>query len=59
MAHRPEHPQQYVCTECQVIHAGTVTGHEAGTHQYEAPGTCGACEASSFVTIEDWPHHQE
>jgi hypothetical protein len=57
MAHAPEQPRTYVCTDCQVVHAGTVTSHDAGNYTYEAPTACGACEGAEFVKIGDWPHH--
>ncbi|MFD1588618.1 hypothetical protein ACFR9U_16690 [Halorientalis brevis] len=59
MAHTPEHPRTYVCTDCQVVHAGTVTGREAGDHHYEAPAECGACGSNEFVEADNWPHHRE
>ncbi|MFB6121703.1 MAG: hypothetical protein ABEJ68_11385 [Halobacteriaceae archaeon] len=59
MSHTPEYPEQYVCTECQVVHAGTVVDHRDGDHEYEAPESCGACGATAFVEFEMWPHHHE
>ncbi|SDY49323.1 hypothetical protein [Halobellus clavatus] len=57
MAHSPEQPDLYVCTECQVAHAGTVAEYiESGGHSYEPPEACGACGASSFVESSGWPH---
>jgi ribosomal protein S27AE len=60
MAHSPEHPHRYVCTSCQVVHAGTVAEHtDSGGHTYEPPAACGACGATSFVREVDWPHRHD
>ena len=59
MAHSPELPNKYVCTECQVVHAGTVVEHGDGGHVYEPPAQCGACGASEFVRETDWPHEHD
>ena len=56
MAHSPDLPERYVCIECQIIHAGTVTTQTEANHQYDAPDTCGGCGATEFVTLENWPH---
>lgn len=59
MAHVPETVQQYVCANCQSVHAGTPIHVSAGEHSFEPPDRCGACEASSFVPMEDWVHHHD
>lgn len=60
MAHSPELPKLYVCTECQAVSAGTVAEHiEGGEHRYEAPEECGACGASAFVESVNWPHEHD
>jgi len=59
MAHQPEEVERYVCTNCQVTHAGRPVQVDAGEHRFEAPDTCGACGRTEFVIIEQWPHHQE
>jgi hypothetical protein len=59
MAHSPERPQKYVCTACQVIHAGTVAEHVDSGHSYEPPAECGCCGATEFVTQGDWPHRHD
>ncbi|MFB6074291.1 MAG: hypothetical protein ABEJ89_04700 [Haloarculaceae archaeon] len=57
MAHVPERPEQYVCENCHVVHAGTPI-HEAGNgHTFEPPEQCGACGETSFIEIEEWTHH--
>ncbi len=57
MAHAPESPEKYVCTECQVLHAGTVTHTESG-HRYDAPEKCGCCGSTELITEENWPHYE-
>lgn len=59
MAHVPENVEQYVCANCQVIHAGTPVHESGGTHSWEAPATCGACGADEFVPVGEWTHHHE
>jgi hypothetical protein len=57
MSHTPDLPEQYVCEQCQSIHAGTVTGVDDGTHHFEAPAECAACGSTTFVRFEQWVHH--
>ena len=59
MAHVPERPTQYVCENCQVIHAGTPIHRSASEHSFEPPASCGGCGESSFVELADWVHHHE
>lgn len=56
MAHTPEIPEQYVCTVCQVMHAGTVSAQIDGGHQYDPPEECGCCGATELVAQEMWPN---
>lgn len=59
MAHVPETVKRYVCENCQVTHAGTPIHVSASDHSFEAPETCGACGAETFVALEDWIHHHD
>ena len=59
MAHQPQMPQRYVCTNCQVMHAGTPIHLNAGEHTWEAPATCGACGESEFVETQNWERHHD
>ncbi|EJN60731.1 hypothetical protein HSB1_13340 [Halogranum salarium B-1] len=56
MSHVPEHVEMFVCTNCQVVHAGSVAEMEDG-HQFSAPDRCGACESTEFVATERWAYH--
>ncbi|ELY81504.1 hypothetical protein [Natrinema pallidum] len=58
MAHAPEMPEKYVCTACQMIHAGTVSKRTESGHEYEAPAECGCCGESELVPEKNWPHFQ-
>lgn len=58
MAHSPETPERYVCTNCLVVSAGAVE-HADGDHRYEPPARCGACGEDAFVTEERYPQHVE
>jgi hypothetical protein len=55
MAHAPEMPERYVCTNCLIVSAGIVE-HVDGSHHYEPPPRCGACDENAFVTEEQYPH---
>ena len=60
MAHSPERPKLYVCTDCQIVYAGTVAEHiEGGSHVYESPATCRVCDGESFVESVQWPHRHD
>jgi hypothetical protein len=59
MAHVPERVKQYVCTNCQVTHAGTPIHQSGGSHSFEQPESCGACGESDFVATADWVHYHE
>lgn len=54
MSHQPERPQEYVCTDCHVIHAGIAHG-SPGDHSYEPPQSCGACGSESLVKVGEYP----
>ncbi len=56
MAHTPEMPEKYVCAECQVVHAGTVSAQSDGGHRYDAPEECGCCGSTELIEQEMWPH---
>lgn len=56
MAHSPELPERYVCTDCLVLSAGVVE-HVDGEHRYDSPARCGACGEDTFVEEEQYPHH--
>lgn len=53
MAHAPELPEQYVCLNCQVVYAGSVT-EEDDTHHFHAPDDCVACGDADFVPMETY-----
>ena len=55
MSHTPERPELYVCTGCQSVHAGTVSGGPED-HRYDAPESCAACGSTEFIEMEDYPH---
>ncbi|ACV48775.1 MULTISPECIES: hypothetical protein [Halomicrobium] len=59
MAHSPENVVEFVCSNCQVTHAGTPVHRSAGDHQFEPPEACGACGATAFVPTSEWIHHHE
>ncbi len=59
MAHVPEDVTQYVCESCQVTHAGTPVHQAAGEHSFEPPESCGCCDASTFIEMQDWIHHHD
>ncbi|MFC7097881.1 hypothetical protein [Halobaculum marinum] len=59
MSHVPEAVKQYVCADCQTMHAGTPIHHEGGSHTFEPPTSCGACEGETFVELAAWIHHHE
>lgn len=58
MAHSPEMPERYVCTNCRVVSVGIVerTGDD---NRYEAPARCGACGEDAFVTEEQYPREMD
>ncbi|ADJ15753.1 hypothetical protein [Halalkalicoccus jeotgali] len=56
MAHTPETPERYVCTNCLVISAGVVEHVDDG-HRYTAPARCGACGEDEFVVEGQYTHH--
>jgi rubrerythrin len=55
MAHAPEQVEQYVCLNCQVTYAGSVT-KEDGQHQFHPPDDCPVCGNPEFVTLDTYPH---
>jgi hypothetical protein len=59
MAHVPEDVKQFVCTSCQVMHAGTPIHESGGEHSFEAPASCGACGANEFTAISNWTRSHE
>ena len=59
MAHAPEDVNQYVCENCQVIHAGTPVHRGPGEHSFDPPEACGACSESRFIEIQNWTTHHE
>jgi len=48
-----ERPEQYVCLNCQVIYAASVTGQEEN-HRFHPPDDCAACGDPEFVQIESY-----
>ncbi|WP_162991483.1 hypothetical protein [Halostella salina] len=55
MAHSPEKPERYVCTNCLVVSVGVVE-HTDGGHQYDPPTRCSACGETDFVEESQYPH---
>ena len=55
MAHAPESVEQYVCLNCQVVYAGSVSG-DAGDYQFSPPDDCAACGDPGFVDLESYVH---
>lgn len=56
MSHVPEDVDVFVCTSCQIVHAGTVSEAEDG-HAFSPPAKCGACGNTEFVGSERWAYH--
>ena len=55
MAHAPESVEQYVCLNCQVVYAGSVTS-EDGEHHFHPPDDCPVCGDPEFVQAEAYVH---
>ncbi|MUV58705.1 hypothetical protein [Halogeometricum sp. CBA1124] len=55
MSHTPDLPEEYVCTGCHAIYAGTVS-NDGDTHHFEAPDECAACGSTAFVPLEQYVH---
>ena len=55
MAHAPEQLEQYVCMNCQVTYAGSVTKAD-GTHHFSPPDDCHVCGDPDFVEAEGYIH---
>lgn len=59
MSHVPERPEEYVCTNCQVIYAGTVHSDDGG-HHFSPPENCIGCDDPHWVELEAYvSHHHE
>ncbi|GGC63214.1 hypothetical protein [Haloferax sulfurifontis] len=56
MAHTPELPDRYVCTDCHAVYAGSVR-HEEGMYHYSAPDECAACDSTEFVRFDQYVNH--
>jgi hypothetical protein len=41
------------------MHAGTPIHISAGEHDFEPPESCGACDASEFVSASNWILHHD
>ena len=59
MAHVPEHTDLFVCTNCQVVSAGTAIHEDDGGHHFEEPPRCGACGESAFVEVSQYPRSHQ
>jgi rubrerythrin len=55
MAHAPEHVEQYVCVNCQVTYAGSVT-REDGERHFHPPDDCPVCGDPDFVQLGSYVH---
>lgn len=55
MAHQPEDPTLYVCSNCHVVHAGI---HDE-EHEFRPPTQCGACDSDEFYVSTQYPKHPE
>lgn len=49
-------PQQYVCMECQVMHAGIPYRGKGDTIHYDPPTRCSACGETDLVLSTKYPH---
>jgi hypothetical protein len=54
LSHRPTRPEQDVCLDCRVVHAGVVTDHGEDEYPYAAPDARGACGGADLVDIESY-----
>jgi rubredoxin len=59
MAHSPEGIEQYVCTDCQVVYAGTPIHVSASDHRFEPPAECHVCGGTEFVSDTEWVRHHD
>jgi uncharacterized OB-fold protein len=55
MAHAPERLEQYVCMNCQVTYAGSVTKSD-GDYHFHPPDDCAACGTPDFVEVGSYVH---
>jgi hypothetical protein len=55
MAHAPEQLEYYVCMNCQVTYAGSVTTDDGG-HNFSPPDDCAVCGDPDFVETETYIH---
>lgn len=55
MSHVPEKPEEYVCMNCQVIYAGSVTKTD-GEHHFHPPDDCPVCGDPEFVERTTYVH---
>ena len=49
--------EKYVCTNCQVAHAGERV--QVSPAKFEAPESCGACGKTEFIWIKNWLNNHE
>ena len=47
----PKRPEEFVCTDCRAIFAGTPVGDDPDDLDYEKPTECSACGGTDFVAI--------
>ncbi|MFC6826465.1 hypothetical protein [Halopelagius fulvigenes] len=58
MAHSPDMPERFVCTNCHAIFAGTPEG-QGDSADFRAPDTCSACGETAFVSIERFVYQHQ
>lgn len=55
MSHAVERPEEYVCLNCQLVYAGSVT-REDGEHHFHPPDACVGCDDPEWVELESYVH---
>lgn len=55
MAHIPETPTQYVCTNCKSVYVGGLSGNTSPSDQkFEPPDVCAACDNPDFIEMSKY-----
>ncbi len=57
MSHSPEQVARYICSSCQLVHAGTPSRTPAGKRRFDPPEACGGCGEEKLVPLENWIHY--
>ncbi|GAD52559.1 hypothetical protein MBEHAL_1319 [Halarchaeum acidiphilum MH1-52-1] len=48
---------RYVCSDCQLIHAGIPQRTATGKRSFQPPEVCGGCGSEDLVATQNWVHH--